>query len=332
MAQTGQRLRRLSSRMWALMATAALSAVVPSAALAAWPERPITVIVCFPAGGGTDTAARMVTNQLGEALGVPVVVENRGGAGGNVGIAAAMRAEPDGYTLLACSSAYVVNPSLYEKVVYDPLKDFQPVMVFGAAPNALTVPGKSDLKSFDEFIVKAKANPGKLNWTSSGIGTTPYLAGELVKLRTGADFVHIPFAGAGPAGQAAIAGQVDMYAANLGSVNAQIEGGLLRGIAQTGKERWPQLPNVPTLNELGIKNAESDTFQGLFAPAGVPKPIVDRLAKELTAILARPEIKEKYLKTGLGVLAEGPEKFKARIEREVPMYKEIIDKAGIKIR
>ena len=336
MPQTGQTRRKLATRLRALAAGATMVAgalaLAPSVARAEYPERPITVIVCFPAGGGTDTAVRMVSNQLGAALGQPVVIENRGGAGGNVGIATAMRAAADGYTLLACSSAYVVNPSLYEKVVYDPLKDFQPVMVFGAAPNAFTVPAKSELKNFDEFIKKAKANPGKLNWTSSGIGTTPFLAGELVKLRTGADFVHIPFAGAGPAGQAAIAGQVDMYAANLGSVTAQLDAGLLRAIAQTGKTRWPQLPDVPTLDELGIKDAESDTFQALFAPAGVPKPIIDRLAKELTKILADPEVKEKYLKTGLGVLAEGPEAFKARIAREVPMYKEIIDKAGIKIR
>jgi tripartite-type tricarboxylate transporter receptor subunit TctC len=306
--------------------------VLPSAAKAEWPEKPITVIVCFPAGGGTDTAVRMISNQLGEALGKPVIIENRGGAGGNIAIAAVARAAPDGYTFLACSSAFVVNPSLYASASYDPLKDFDPVIVFGAAPNVLMVPTASPIKSFEDFLARAKANPGKLNYTSSGIGTTPYLAAELIKLRLGLDFVHIPFAGAGPATQAAIAGQVDMYTANLGSVGAQLEAGTLRAIAQTGKERWPTLPNVPTLAEAGIKNAESDTFQGMYAPAGTPQPIIDRIVKEATAILARPDIREKYWKSGLGVLAEGPAVFRARIAREVPMYKEVIDGAGLKIK
>jgi len=148
---------------------------------------------------GSDIAARLINTQLGEALGKPVIIENRGGAGGNIGIAAAARAGGDGYTLLACSSAYVVNPSLYAQATYDPFKDFVPVMVIGASPNALVVPAQSEIKSLPELTAKAKANPGKLNWTSPGAGTTPYLAGEVLKLRTGIEMQHIPFAGAGPA-------------------------------------------------------------------------------------------------------------------------------------
>jgi tripartite-type tricarboxylate transporter receptor subunit TctC len=317
-----------------LLATTLIAALgaASGSALADYPERQITMIVCFPAGGGTDIAARLINTQLGEALGKPVIIENRGGAGGNIGIAAAARAGGDGHTLLVCSSAYVVNPSLYAAATYDPFKDFIPVMVIGASPNAFVVPVQSEIKSMPELIAKAKANPGKLNWTSPGAGTTPHLAGEVLKLRTGIDMQHIPFAGAGPATTAVLAGQVDLYTANIGSLMGLIGGGKVRPIAVTSKERWGDLPDVPSLDELGVKNAVSDTFQGIYAPAGTPQPVIDRLAKELTAILARPDVREKFVKAGLPVVAEGPEVFRARIAREVPMYKEIIDTAGLKIQ
>jgi tripartite-type tricarboxylate transporter receptor subunit TctC len=301
-------------------------------ARADYPERQITMIVCFPAGGGTDIAARLINSQLGEALGKPVVIENRGGAGGNIGIAAAARAPADGYTLLVCSSAYVVNPSLYAQASYDPFKDFVPVMVIGASPNAFVVPAQSGIRSMPELIARAKAAPGQLNWTSPGAGTTPYLAGELLKLRTGVQMLHIPFAGAGPATTAVLGGQVDLYTANIGSLMPLIDAGKVRPIAVTSRERWPDLPDVPSLEELGIRDAVSDTFQGIYAPAGTPQPIIDRLVTELTAILSRDDVREKFTKAGLPVVAEGPDAFRARIAREVPMYKEIIDQAGLKIQ
>ena len=244
------------------------------------------MVVCFPAGGGTDIAARLVNIQLGEALGKPVIIENRGGAGGNIAIQAVKRLPADGYTLLVCSSAYVVNPSLYANAAYDPIKDFVPLMVLGASPNVFVVPEKSEIKSMKEFIEKAKANPDKFNWTSPGAGTTPQLAGELIKLRTGIKMQHIPFPGAGPATNAVLAGTVDLYTANIGSVQGLIDGGKVRPIAVTSKTRWAPLPNVPTLEEIGIKDAESDTFQGIYVLAGTPQPVIDRLAKELSAILA----------------------------------------------
>jgi tripartite-type tricarboxylate transporter receptor subunit TctC len=311
---------------------AGVAAVPLDVAHAQYPERQVTWIVCFPPGGGTDIAARIINTQLGEALGKPVIIENRGGASGNIGIGAVARATPDGHTLLVCSSAFVVNPSLFAQATYDPFKDFTPVMVIGASPNVFVVPAQSDIKSFPELIAKAKANPGKLNWASPGAGTTPHLAVELVKIRTGANMVHIPFQGAGPANQAAIAGQVDLYAAAIGSLQGFVHAGTLRAIATTGKQRWPELADVPTLEELGIANAESDTFQAILAPAATPQPAVERLAKELTALLNQPDIREKYRKAGLAVTAEGPQAFRARIAREVPMYKDIIDKAGLKIQ
>jgi tripartite-type tricarboxylate transporter receptor subunit TctC len=314
-----------------LFATLGLVAAL-APARADYPEKQINMVVCFPAGGGTDIAARLVNVPLGEALGKPVVIENRGGAGGNIAIAAVKRLPADGYTLLVCSSAFVVNPSLYAQAAYDPLKDYIPLMVMGASPNVFVVPEQSPIKSMKEFIDKAKANPGKMNWTSPGAGTTPQLAGELLKLRTGIDMQHIPFPGAGPATNAVLAGTVDLYTANIGSVQGLIDGGKVRPIAVTATKRWAALPDVPTLEEIGVKDAASDTFQGVYVLAGTPQPIVDRLAKELAIILAKPDTKEKFAKIGLPVVAEGPAEFRKRVEREVPMFKEIIDKAGLKIQ
>ena len=310
----------------------AFAAVAAGPARAEYPDRPVTIVVCFPAGGGTDVATRMINVQLGEALGKPVIIENRGGAGGSIATAYVARANPDGYTLLGCSSAFVVNPSLFANVTYDPVKDFIPIMVFGASANVFVVPAQSKIKTMKEFLAEAKANPGKLNWTSPGAGTTPQLAGEILRMKTGIDIVHIPFAGAGPAMTAVLGGQVDMYTANYGSITGLLAGGKVRPIAVGAPQRLPGLPDVPTLEELGIKDSSTDNFQGLFAPAGTPQPVVDRLVKELSAILARPDIKERYEKIGLPVTAEGPDAFRARIAREVPMYREIIEKGGLKVK
>jgi len=323
-------LRKISLISATLM-TAALAFSLGSAH-AEYPDRPVIIVACFPAGGGTDLAVRMMHVELGKALGQPVIIENRGGAGGSVGTGAVARATPDGYTLLSCSSAFVVNPSLYANVPYDPIKDFIPIMVIGASPNVFVVPAQSKIQTMQELIAEAKANPGKMNWTSPGVGTTPQLAGELLKLKLGLEMTHIPYAGAGPANNAVLAGLVDFYVANYGSLTGLLSSGKVRPVAVTSKKRWPDLPDVPTLDELGVKDAESDTFQGVFAPARTPQPVIDRLAKEMSTILSDPEMQGKYVKLGLPVVAEGPAAFKARIEREVPMYKEVIDKAGLKIK
>ena len=322
---------RKISLITATLMTAAVAFSLGSAH-AEYPDRPVTIVACFPAGGGTDLAVRMMHVELGKALGQPVIIENRGGAGGSVGTGAVARATPDGYTLLSCSSAFVVNPSLYANVSYDPIKDFIPIMVIGASPNVFVVPAQSKIQTMRELIAEAKANPGKMNWTSPGVGTTPQLAGELLKLKLGLEMTHIPYAGAGPANNAVLAGLVDFYVANYGSLTGLLSSGKVRPVAVTSKKRWPDLPDVPTLDELGVKDAESDTFQGVLAPAGTPQPVIDRLAKEMSTILADPEMQAKYVKLGLPVVAEGPAAFKARIEREVPMYKEVIDKAGLKIK
>ncbi len=316
----------------AVLAVATLSMAALDGARAEYPDHPVTIVACFPAGGGTDLAVRMIHVELGQALGQPVIIENRGGAGGSVGTGVVARANPDGYTLLGCSSAFVVNPSLYANVPYDPFKDFVPIMVIGASPNVFVVPAQSKIQSMKELIAQAKANPGNMNWTSPGVGTTPQLAGELLKLRLGLEMTHIPYAGAGPANTAVLSGLVDFYVANYGSLTGLLSSGKVRPIAVTAKKRWPDLPDVPTFEELGIKDMESDTFQGVFAPAGTPQPIIDRLAKEIGKILADPGMQAKYVKLGLPVVAEGPEAFRARLKREVPMYKEVIDEAGLKIK
>lgn len=316
----------------AVLGLTAAWAAASSAQAQQWPEKTITIVACFPPGGGTDAMSRFVNTPLQEALGKPVVVENRAGASGNIAIQMVARAAPDGYTILGCSSSFVTNPSMLAAANYDPLKDFIPLMLVGASPNILVVPAASPHKSMVDLIAYAKANPGKLNWTSAGAGTTAYLGTEYMKQQLGIEMVHVPFTGAGPATQAAVANQVDLYASAIGTIQGQIDGGQLRPLAITTRERWKALPDVPTLIELGLKDAEFDTFQSLFLPADTPKPIVDRLEMELTKALANPELKNRIEKSGLPVLALGPDKFRERIEREAPFYKAIIEKGGLKAK
>ena len=315
-----------------LMLAAALGIAMGKAQAAGYPERPITIVVCFPAGGGTDIAVRMISTQLSQKLGKAVVVENRAGAGGNIGIAAVARAKPDGYTLLGCSSAFVVNPSLYEHVSYNARTDFTPLMLIGSSPNVFVVPASSKITSMKQFLADAKAQPGKMNWTSPGLGTTPQLAGELLKLRTGIDVVHVPFTGAGPAMNAVLAGQVDMYSANYGSVSSLIKSGQVRAIAVTAKQRWADIPEVPTLGELGIRDADTDTFQALFSPAGTPQEAIAKLSSALKEVLSQADVRSRYDKIGLPVVGAGPTDFAPIVDRQLKIYQEIIEKAHLKVK
>ncbi len=327
---------RAPGRRAVLAGLAAAAAAGPGGARAqggaagVWPERAITVIVSFPPGGSSDIAARIVAPPLSEILGRPVVVENRGGAGGNIGIGAAARARPDGYTLLSTSSAFVVNPSLYRNPPYDPFRDFQPISTLGASPNVLAVPQGSRFGTLRELIEHARANPDRLNWASPGSGTTPHLAGEIVRLRAGIGVQHIGYSGAGPAVQAAIAGQVDYIVAHQGSVEAQLRAGQLRPLAHTGTGRQADWPDLPSVAEYGIAGAESETFLALYAPAGVPAPVMARLAAAVREALRRPEVQERFRKGGMPVVPNpGPEELRARVAREVPLWREVIRQAGI---
>jgi tripartite-type tricarboxylate transporter receptor subunit TctC len=297
---------------------------------AGYPERPVKIIVPFAPAGPTDIMARILATHLGEALGGTMVVENKPGAGGNIGIGAAAHAEPDGYTLLITSSAYVVNPGLYAKIPYDPYKDFAPIAELGTSPNVILVGPKLGINSIAELIARAKADPNELNYASPGIGTTPHLSGELFKLVGGIQITHVPFSGAGPAIQAILSGTTQVAFAALPPAHPHIESGALKALAVTGAHRWFDLPEVPTMVELGFKDFISDTFQGFLAPAKAAPAIVELLSTKSIEILKRPAIAEQLRNNGFEVLANGPEGMRKRIEDEVPKWRDIVAKAGIK--
>jgi tripartite-type tricarboxylate transporter receptor subunit TctC len=308
----------------------AMAVLAANAALAAWPERTITILVHFAPGGSNDLLGRLIAQELAPVLGQSVVVENRPGANGNIGLTAAARAAPDGYTLVVASGVVLINPSV-TKVAYDPIKDFAPVAYLGASPNVILTRPESGIVSIGDLIAKAKANPGKINFSSPGLGSVSQLAVELLKIRTGINVVHIPFSGASPAAQAALAGTTELASVNIAGLLGFIQSGSLKALVQTGHERWPDLPDVPTMQEAGIQNAEVETTQMLLAPAGTPQPIIERLAKEVEVIMRKPEVREKMLKASFAVKFEGPQELHARIAREVPMWKDIVDRAGIKV-
>jgi tripartite-type tricarboxylate transporter receptor subunit TctC len=315
-----------------VMAGAGLLGASSAWAQGGWPDRPVTLVCCFPPGGSTDASARLVAPGLAELLGKPVVIENRAGAGGNIGIGYVARAAADGYTLLCASSVFVVNSSLYRNAPYDPFRDFAPVGTLGASPNLICVRADSGITSLQQLIALAKARPDRFNYASPGIGTTPHLAGEVLKLRTGIQMQHVPFLGAGPAVQAILAGTVEVLVASQGgSVEAARVSGQTLALAQTGATRSPDLPDVPTLGELGIADAVSETFNALYAPAATPAPIVERLATAVLAVLARPEVQQRYRLAGVPVVPEGADGLKARVAREVPLWREVIRQAKIAV-
>ena len=298
-------------------------------AAAGWPERPVRIIVPFAAGGPSDLTARLIGDKLREALGATFIVENRGGAGGNLGIAQVARSAPDGYTLLVVSSAFVVNPGLYRQVPYDPVKDFAPVAALDTSPNVFIATPASGIASIAELIARAKADPNALSYASAGIGTTPHLAAELLKITAGINMTHIPYPGAGPAIQAILAGTVPLMCASLPGAHPGIKAGTLRPLAVTGAERWFDMPEVPTMLELGYAGFVSETFHCMLAPAGTPAGIVYRLANASLAALKEPAFHDKLRTLGFEVIGQGPDGLARRIAEEVPRFRELIDKAGI---
>jgi tripartite-type tricarboxylate transporter receptor subunit TctC len=297
-------------------------------ARAAWPERTITIIVPFAAGGPNDLLGRLLAAELTPKLGQSVIVENRAGAVGNIGIAAGARAAPDGYTLLVTTVVVLINPSV-AKVAYDPLKNFAAVAYLGAAPNVIITRPASGIASVADLIKKAKADPGKLNYASPGVGSVSHLAVELLKLRAGIDMTHVPFQGANPSLQAALAGTTDIASVSIAGLLGHIRAGTLKALVQTGAEHWVDLPDVPTMAEAGIANAVVETSQMFLAPASTPPEIIKRLADETRIILAKPDTREKMLQAGFMVKFEGPDELHARMVREVPIWKEIVERAGL---
>jgi tripartite-type tricarboxylate transporter receptor subunit TctC len=306
------------------------AALAPKWARAAgYPERPVKIVVPFAPAGPTDIMARILATHLGEAINGTVIVENKPGAGGNIGIGGVAHAEPDGYTLLLTSSAYVVNPGLYAKIPYDPYKDFAPIAELGTSPNVILVNPKLGINSIADLVARAKTNPDELNYASPGIGTTPHLSGELFKIVAGIQITHVPFSGAGPAIQAILSGTTQVAFAALPPAHPHIESGDLKALAVTGAHRWFDLPDVPTMIELGYKDFISDTFQGFLAPAKTSPEIIALLSAKSIEILKVPKTADQLRNNGFEVLANGPEGMRKRIDDEVPKWRDIVAKAGI---
>jgi tripartite-type tricarboxylate transporter receptor subunit TctC len=314
------------------MAICALAIVgAGNAAEPQYPSRPVRLIVPFPPGGPTDVIARLIAAKLSESLGHTVVVDNRGGAGGNIGMGLAANAPADGHTLLMVSSSFVVNPGLYEKIPYDPYKSFAPVSNVAASPNVFTAHPSQPVKSMADVLKLVQGSPKKYSFATPGIGTTPDLAVALLKVTTKLDILSVPFGGAGPAVTAIVGNQVPFGCTAMPPTTPHIQAGRLRALAVTGVKRSPALPDVPTTAESALRGLESDTLQGMLAPAGTPKPIVTRLHAEIVKIVALPDVKERVTGLGFDIIASAPDQFAAQIRSEVEKWSKVVKSAGIKV-
>lgn len=308
-----------------------MQATAPAAAADKYPSKPVRVVVGFAPGGPTDVMARLLSIKISESLGQQFVVENRVGAGGNISIGLVAKSAPDGYTVLFVSSAFVVNPSLYSSIPYDPYKDFEPVTKAGTSPNALVVNPAVPAKTPKELIEVIRANPGKYSFATAGMGTTPDLAGELFRMAYKLDAVRVPFNGAAPAFASTMSGQTPIAFGALPPAAEMIKSGQLRALAVAAPRRSPMLPDVPTMAEAGIPDQESETWQGVFVPAGTPRPIVDLLRAEILKALAQPDVKQRMAETGFEAIGNTPEQFTTEIRQEIEKWAKVIRAAGIKV-
>jgi tripartite-type tricarboxylate transporter receptor subunit TctC len=301
-------------------------------ALAAYPDRPIKIVVANTPGGPSDIVARMLAAEMQQVMGgASVFVENRGGAGGNIGYGYAARSEPDGYTILLTTSAYTVNPGLYNSIPFDPFKDFVAICEPVVTPHVFAV--KSDLpaKTMKEFVALAKKDPDKFNVSTPPIGTTPQLQAEVLKLREGLPkLATVVFQGGGDAVKAILAGTVQLSSGTVPPALPHIKAGTLKALAQTGAKRWVGLPDVPTMGESGFQDFVFETYCALMAPAKVPPEIVARLETTILDITKKPDMGRKLVEAGFDVAAADGKTHAARIAKEIPMFKKIIEDAGIK--
>jgi tripartite-type tricarboxylate transporter receptor subunit TctC len=311
---------------------AALAALLPMPAEAAgFPERPIRIIVPFAPGGASDLIARVISGPLQQELGQPVIVENHAGANGNIGIGFVAKADPDGYTLLVASSVIFVNKPLQRPNSLEPSTDFAAIADLGGSPDAILVRTESGIKDFADMVKRAKAQPGHITFSSPGVGSISQLGIELLDVRTGMKLVHVPYTGAGPAVQAGLAGTTDLAAVNISAAMPLVKAGKMRALVQTGGKRWFELPDVPTLHEAGIADAESETLQVLLAPAKTPQAIVDRLSEAVVKILKSPQIRENLLQTGFAVAGTGSVEAKKLIASEVAKWRDVIAQGNLKV-
>jgi tripartite-type tricarboxylate transporter receptor subunit TctC len=321
-----------SLQRWMLGVLLAAMAAIAFAQAPAYPTKPIRLVVPFPAGGTTDILARAAAQKLTEAWGQPVVVDNRPGAGGNIGSELVAKAAPDGYTLeMGTVGTHAINASLYAKMPYDHVKDFVPVILVAGVPNVLVVHPSVPVNSVAELIAYAKANPGKLNFASSGSGTSIHLSGELFKVMSGVQMTHVPYKGSAPAVQDLLGGQVQLMFDNLPSALPHIKAGKLRALAVTSAQRAPVLPDVPTIAEAGLPGFEASSWFGVLAPAGTSPAIVAKLNAEIAKWLASPEAKEKLQGQGANVAGGPPEEFTKHIAAETAKWAKVVKESGAKV-
>jgi tripartite-type tricarboxylate transporter receptor subunit TctC len=314
-----------------LLATLWLASGIVAATAQGYPNRPVRIVVGFTAGGPTDAIARIVAQKLSDSLGQQFVVENMGGAGGNTAAGQVARATPDGYTIMAISTGFVVNPSLYAKVPYDPIKDFAPISLVAASPNIVVVNPSVPAKTLSELVQLIRDNPGKYSFAGPGVGSTPHLGGELFRLAFGLDLVHVPFAGAGPAVQATVGGHTPIAFTALPSSLSAVQAGQLRALGIAASKRAASMPDVPTFAEQGIKDQDAETLTGIVAPAATPKEIVDLLYREIAKAVALPDVKERLITLGFDPVANTPDEFGARIRLEIDKWGKVVRDAKLRI-
>jgi tripartite-type tricarboxylate transporter receptor subunit TctC len=301
-----------------------------TAAAQGYPNRPIRMIVPFAAGGPTDVIARIVAQKLGEAWGQQIVTENLPGAGGNTGIAMAAKAPADGYTILVVSTGFLVNPSMYAKVPYDPIKDFAPITLVASSPNVVFVNPSVPAKTLKELIEVIKANPGKYSFSQPATGSTPHLVGELFKLRYAPDLVMVPFPGAAPAVTSTMGGHTPIGFTALPPAMNNIKEGKIRGLALFASKRSTFLPELPTSGESGLPGLESDTLTGIVAPAGTPRELIDKWRNDIAKMVATPDVKQRLETLGFAPVADTPEEFGARIKSEIARWGKVVHDANIR--
>src|SRR5689334_4383427 len=303
----------------------------PACAQGDYPSKPIRFIVPFPPGGGTDIVSRLVTGKMTDTLGWRIVIDNRAGAGGSIGMEAAANSAPDGYTLvMGQTSNLAVNPSLYSKLPYSPMRDFAPVSLVSMIPVTLMVMAKSPFKSVGDLVSAAKARPGQVTYASTGNGTIGHLSGELLQRQAGVKFIHVPYKGAAQAFPDLLGGRLDVFLASLETAIPQVKAGTIRAIAVTSSQRAPVLPDVPTVAESGYKGFESYTWTGVLVAARTPQPIIERLNKEIARILDMPDMQER-LNTGGNPVATGPKAFAALLKADTEKWARIVKDAGLKV-
>lgn len=323
-----------------LVAVASLAAVLGAGGIAqaqdTWPTKTVRIVVPFAPGGTTDILARAVAPELSKAFGQQFIVDNRAGAGGNVGAEIVARSAPDGYTLLMGTvGTHGINRALYPKLPYDPIKDFVPITLVASVPNVMEMNADKarqyGIQNVQDFIRYARAHPGQLNMASSGSGTSIHLAGELFKSMTGTFMTHIPYKGSGPALLDMVAGNADVMFDNLPSSMQQIKAGKLKPIGVTGASRAALLPEVPTVQEAGVPGYEVIVWFGMQMPAGVPKPIVERANRDIVAVLKDPEVVKLFRDQGVEVVASTPEAFGELLAKEIPKWTKVVNDAGVKL-